>query len=201
MRTTAERGGEQQLAIWGASGVGKSHLLNAACQAASAHQRTAAYLPLKELIEQPPELLLGLEEIAVVAIDDIDLLVDYPDWQFALFNLINRARQSQTSILTASIKNPASLDVLPDLVSRLVWGPVLRVQTPGDELLAEAVTARAQSLSLGMPNEVSRYLLSHYSRELGRLYLALSALDRASLVEQRRLTIPFVKTVLHDLKG
>ena len=117
--------------------LGKSHVLNAVCHAAGACGRTAAYLPLATLIRQSPSLLWGMEQVKVVVVDDLDVLCEQASWQQALFDLINRVRQSDTSLVTASYKNPAALDLLPDLVSRLVWGPVLRLRTPSDSQLAE----------------------------------------------------------------
>ncbi len=198
-RQTARSGGELQLGVWGASGAGKSHLLNAVCHAAGEYDRTAAYVPLADLIEKPPTLLQGTERLDVIAIDDLDLLSDCTGWQRELFNLINRARQSGASIVTASLKNPSALDLLPDLVSRLVWGPVLRLSVAGDALLADALAERAAKLGLAIPDEVVNYLLSRYSREIGSLFAALAALDHASLVEQRRLTVPFAKSVLQGV--
>ena len=197
-RDMAERGSEQQLGIWGAAGVGKSHLLNAVCHAASDCSRTATYLPLSDLIDRAPALLQGLEGVDVIAIDDLERLHARPEWQRELFNLINRVRQQGTSVITASQSNPAALDLLPDLVSRLVWGPVMRLQSPSGDTLADALLARAESLGLTMPVEVVNYLLSHYSRELGRLFTVLDDLNRASLVEQRRPTVPFVRSGLRD---
>ena len=197
-RALAERGSERQLGIWGAHGAGKSHVLSAVCHAASACGRTAAYVPLAVLVGRSPSLLQGMERVEVIAVDDLDALRERPGWQRALFNLINQVRQSDASVVTASYSNPTALDLLPDLVSRLVWGPVLRLQVPGDSQLAGAVRERAVSLGLEMSAKVESYLLSHYSRELGRLFAALAVLDRASLVEQRRLTVPFVRAVLME---
>ena len=197
-RTVAERGSERQLGIWGAHGAGKSHVLNAVCHAAGACGRTATYLPLATLIRQSPSLLWGMEQVKVIVVDDLDVLCEQASWQRALFDLINRVRQADTSLVTASCKNPTALDLLPDLVSRLVWGPVLHLRMPSDSQLAEAVRERAISLGLEISTEVVNYLLSRYSRELGRLFAILAVLDRASLVEQRRLTVPFVRTVLTE---
>lgn len=195
-RETAERGSEVQLGIWGATGAGKSHLLNAICHAAGAFGRTAVYVSLADSTDKSPSLMQGLESVDVIAIDDLDVLHNSADWQSALFDLVNRVRQSGSSIVTASQKNPSALDLLPDLVSRLVWGPVLRLLITGDLLLADALAERAGALGLAMPEEVVHYLLSRYPREIGSLFAALTALDHASLVEQRRLTVPFVKSVL-----
>ena len=171
-------------------------MLNAICHAAGAFGRTAAYVSLTDSIDKSTSTLLGLEGVDVIAIDDLDVLYNCAGWQSALFDLVNRVRQSGSSIVTASQKNPSALDLLPDLVSRLVWGPVMRLLVTGDLLLADALAERARALGLEMPAEVVHYLLSRYPREIGSLLAALTALDHASLVEQRRLTVPFVKSVL-----
>jgi DnaA family protein len=197
-REIAERGSEQQFGIWGATGAGKSHLLNAICHAAFASDRTAAYVSLTDSIDKSPSLLRGLESVDVIAIDNLDVLHNCADWQSAVFDLVNRVRQSGSSIVTASQKNPSALDLLPDLVSRLVWGPVMRLLVTRDLLVADALAERCRALGLTMPAEVVHYLLSRYPREIGNLFAALTALDHASLVEQRRLTVPFVKLVLAE---
>ena len=50
---------------------------------------------------------------------------------------------------------------------------------------------------LELPETTGQYLLTHYPRELRFLCEQLDTLDRASLVEQRKLTIPFIKSVLN----
>mgnify|MGYP001567375959 CR=1 FL=1 len=46
--------------------------------------------------------------------------------------------------------------------------------------------------------KIQKYILNHYPRHMGILFVALDKLDKASLAAQRRLTIPFVKTVLQN---
>ncbi len=47
-----------------------------------------------------------------------------------------------------------------------------------------------------LPPEVSRWLLTQLARDTGSLLAGLEQLDRASLSAKRRLTLPFVKSVL-----
>ncbi|MDE2089589.1 MAG: hypothetical protein KGJ12_06170, partial [Gammaproteobacteria bacterium] len=92
---------------------------------------------------------------------------------------------------------PAELGLrLPDLVSRLGGGPVYALRALDDEAKLAALRLRAMGRGFELPEEVGRYLLRRCPRELGALFNLLDRLDRASLAAQRRLTIPFIKTVL-----
>ena len=48
-----------------------------------------------------------------------------------------------------------------------------------------------------MSEEVAEFMLHHWQRDLPSLFGALQQLDRASLAAKRKLTIPFVKSVLN----
>ena len=68
----AEGRGESQLLIHGAPGTGRTHLLQACCHRAATSGRSAAYLPLAEAVDLPPEMVLGWEQYALVCIDDVE---------------------------------------------------------------------------------------------------------------------------------
>ena len=46
-----------------------------------------------------------------------------------------------------------------------------------------------------LPQQVASYMLKNYSRDMAALFEKLEQLDRVSLQQQRRLTVPFVKAV------
>ena len=189
--------GEQQVYIWGDEGQGKSHLLQAACNFASQNNLTVCYLPANQLIDQDPQIFDGLESLDLICIDDVHSLSGNEQWEKALFNLINRCRENSTSLLFSSQVAPEQLNIrLADLQSRLLWGPVLRLQGLSDEEKFEALRHRALQKGLELPENVADYLMRHYPRDLFGLFERLDKLDTASMASQRRLTIPFVKTVL-----
>jgi len=190
-------GGEQQVFLWSAEGLGKSHLLQAACKMASSHGLTASYLPLDEMPGVTTDILQGIEQLDLVAIDGLDSVLGDLDWELALFSLINQARESAVSLVFAANKNPAELEMmLPDLRSRLTWGPVFQLQPLTDDEKRSALQTRAAARGLELPDNVANYLLENYPRDLFVLFDNMDRLDQASLVQQRRLTIPFVREVL-----
>ncbi len=55
---------------------------------------------------------------------------------------------------------------------------------------------RAERRGMTLVEEVGKYILTHCPRHMSTLFAALDVLDKASLAAQRKLTIPFVKSVL-----
>ncbi|MCW9013328.1 MAG: DnaA regulatory inactivator Hda [Gammaproteobacteria bacterium] len=189
--------GEKQLFIWGEQFIGKSHLLQAVCQLANEKNFTVSYLPFKQVIDYTSEVLDGLEQIDLVCIDDLQLVANKPVWQEKIFDLINRMREANKCLLFAANLPPNELTLqLEDLRSRLNWGPVIKVNDLNDHEKQQALQLRARSRGFELPDQVASFMLNNYARDLSGLFEKLEALDKISLQQQRRLTVPFVKTAL-----
>jgi DnaA-homolog protein len=188
--------GEQQLFFWGGNCCGKSHLLQAVCQLANQQNFTATYLPLKQFINYSPEVFEDLESINLVCIDDVQEIEDRSEWQEKCFDLINRMRTTDNKLLFTASLPPNELNLqLEDLRSRLNWGPVMQIEYLDDAEKQKALQLRASMKGFELPQQVASYMLKNYSRDMPALYEKLEQLDQASLQQQRRLTVPFVKAV------
>ena len=189
--------GERLMYLWGVKGSGKSHLLQACCQAVSA-QQPAIYLPLKTLKEWGTEVLEGVEEQSWISIDDLDAIAGDSIWEEALFHLYNRVKDNgQTTLLISSEFSPASIPVrLPDLRSRLSWGLVIQLDELSDEDKINTLQLHAHKRGFELPTSVGQFLLNRCARNMHDLHALLNRLDEASLMAQRKITIPFVKHVL-----
>lgn len=193
-----ETANESFIFLWGASGSGLTHLLQGACHHAQTLHKSFQYFPLRELAGYAPdELLVGLESLDLVVLDAIDEVITRPDWELAIFNLFNRLRDAGKLLLVAAVHGPQELSVsLPDLKSRLQWGTVFHVHTLDDDQKQAALQFRARARGLELSDEVAVYILQRLPRDMNELFLQLNRLDHASLAEQRKLTIPFVKKIL-----
>lgn len=188
---------EQCTYIWGGTGTGKTHLLQAACQYVASREQTTAYLPLSQAQEFTPAILVGMSELSLVCIDDIHKIAGDNLWETALFTLYNRMREAGTHLLIAGNNSPASLGIkLPDLASRLAWGAVFHLYLLNDEDKLQALQLRANARGMDMSGEVARFLLNRCQRDMPALYAMLDELDHISLSAQRRLTIPFIKDIM-----
>lgn len=187
--------GEPIIYLHGTAGTGKSHLLQAACHLAG---NGALYLPLSELAEYAPgDVLQGVETLDLVCLDDVHAVLARDEWELALFDLCNRARQWGCRLLVAADAAPRALEVkLADLRSRLSWGIVYHLPQADDDAKDAILRFRAGRRGLSMSAEVSAYIVSRAPRSLESLLSLLDTLDKASLAQQRALSIPFVKQTL-----
>lgn len=190
-------GSEGCVYLHGASGTGKSHLLQAASRCFGADGAPVAYVPLGQNLCLSPEVLHGLETLQLVALDDLGAVACKPAWEEGVFHAFNRMRDTGTRVLLSASARPEAIGFqLPDLVSRLQWGLMERLSPMDDEQKLGALRHRARLRGLDLPLDVGRYLLRRQPRDTTSLFRLLEVLDRAALAEQRRLTIPFLRRVL-----
>lgn len=193
----AVAGTESVVFLYGSAGVGKSHLLQAACAAATGAGRRAALLPLAQHASLKPTVIDGWHNYDLVCVDDIGAVAGDAAWEHALFGLYNALRARGGRWIAAGADIPGALGFgLMDLASRLAAGPVFCLQALDDDGRVAALALRAHQRGFELPEEVARYLLKRSPRDMNTLYLVLEELDRASLSQQRKVTIPLLKTII-----
>lgn len=189
---------QQFFYLWGNKGSGKSHLLKGVCQHYLAQQRPALYVPLNKAQYFSPAVLENLEQQALVCLDDLQAVIGNAEWEVAIFDLINRVRETgRTLLIMSADQSPANLPVqLPDLASRLTWGEVYQLTPLNDHQKIEVLQKAAYQRGIELPDETANFLFKRLERDMKTLFNALEKLDQASLQAQRKLTIPFVKEIL-----
>lgn len=188
--------------LWGAPGSGRSHLLQAACHAAEDQGLRAIYLPASELTTDAAAVLEGLEQCRLVALDDLGDLAGHREAELALFDLCNRLTEHEGLLLASAAAAPLSHAwSLADLASRLAAAAVFRLRPLDDGTKLLALQRRARLRGLELPTATARFILSRADRSPEALFGLLDELDLASLVAQRRLTVPFVRHLLARRSG
>jgi DnaA family protein len=182
------------LVLWGEPGTGKTHLLEAACRAAQEQGQAPLYVPLAEKAGLTTALLEDVEQVPLVCVDDIDAVAGDATWEAALFALYERLRTHGGMLVLAAHTSPGAIGLkLADLATRLAAGLVYQLQPLTDEEKIAALRLRARRRGLEMTEEVANYLLTRFPRDMHSLFALLDKLDAATLVAQRRLTIPFLR--------
>ncbi len=184
--------------LHGASGSGRSHLLMAACQAASVAGRRVQYLPLATLADHSAALR-GVAGSELLALDDLGAIAGNRDAEHALFDLYNRARAEGSALLFAADAIPTQLGIeLPDLRSRLGACIQFALKPLDDDERRAVLKAQAAARGIELDDSVLDWLFARYARDLGALLDLLDRLDQASLAAQRRITVPFLRGFLRE---
>ena len=184
--------------ICGPHGTGKTHLLQAVCVQASETVQ-AAYYPMRELATLGTGVLEELPQLACLCIDDVDEITGKREWERALFVVLRDMQERGARLIMSAEMPPALIQwSLPDLGSRCAASAIFQLRALDEEEQQEALKLRAHVRGFDLPDDTARWLLRRFPRDMHTLYELLDALDEASLVAQRRLTVPFIRTVLKE---
>jgi DnaA family protein len=180
-------GSDPGFLIWGASGVGKTHLLRGAV-ALGAERGIEAHFH-----QEPGTVAADLahESAMLVAVDRID----EADAEAAalIFTLYNALKQRGGRLLAASRTPLAVIPLREDLRTRLGWGLVYEALPLADDEKPAALATFARQRGFDLSAEVIDYLLRHGRRDTGSLLAAVTALDRLSLAAKRPITVPLLR--------
>lgn len=155
--------------LWGETGSGKSHLLQA-CKAQN----------------------LTCQNFTVV--DDVHLLNN--EAQIALFNTYNQLKEVGGTLITAGLHAPTQMGLRDDLATRLAWGLVYQLHPLNDAEKALALQNHATERGMRLPSEVVDYCLRYLRRDLSTLMATLDALDEWSLTTKKPVTVPMLRQLL-----
>ena len=199
LQSLARASREPPLWLCGPAGVGKTHLLQATCAAVGSAGGRALYLPLAERHRFAAGMLEGTEELDALLLDDLDAVAGDEDWERALFVAYNELQETGGRLVVAAAEPPAITPwCLPDLRSRLNASTLYLLRRLPEDLHGEALLARARQLGLDLAQEPLTYLQRHGPRSFARLCGLLDAIDRASLADQRKVTVPLIRQVLEQ---
>ena len=197
LRQAAQAAAMPWIFVVGASGCGKTHLLLSACAEAVTHGRSAQYLPLAKLGQKRDAAIRDFGGSDLLALDDVDAIIADSAAQHALFDLYNRAKAENSTLLFAAKATPAQLQLsLADLVSRLSSCTRIVLKPLDENARREAVRQRAGARGLELDDAVLDWLFAHAPRDLGALSALIERMDRESLAAKRRITVPFLRELM-----
>lgn len=190
---------EQQIFLWGEPGTGKTHCLQASCQEANALDKTAFYLSLNPEKLPSPSILEGLESFDLVCFDNIHSICTDAQWEQSFFNFYNLLRDNNKQLILSASCPPKFIDIqLPDLKTRMSWGLTLKLSSLTEEQQLQALIYKADALGFDVPDNVGRFIITHYARDIASIWSILDKVEQATLIAKRKISIPFLKQIMVD---
>lgn len=180
-----------EIYVFGETGRGKTHLLQGAISRTLAKKKNGMYIDCNEPI--PEHVIEYIDQLDWISIDNVNLIGSQ---QHLFFDLYNRGKIAEVSMLISGPTPPNNLSIMKDLKTRLGLAAVFELEELNDDLTREVLKNQMSERNLTIEPKVYEYLFKYYSRNVNILISAINLLDRASLQSKQGITIPFVKKTL-----
>jgi chromosomal replication initiator protein len=199
------------LFLYGGSGLGKTHLLNAiGLLTASAHPNLQVmYVSAEEFMneminsiryDRMPKFREKYRNIGCLLIDDIHFLAGKERTQEEFFHTFNTLHDSGKQIVVSSDKFPKDIPNLEGrLRSRFEWGLIADIQPPEIETKIAIIEKKMQENKISLPSNVAHYIASKVESNIRELEGFLVRICAYSSLTGRKIDLDLVKEVLSKL--
>lgn len=199
------------LFIYGGSGLGKTHLINAiGLLASTSHpdlniMYVSAEAFMNEMInsiryDRMPKFREKYRNIGCLLIDDIQFLAGKDRTQEEFFHTFNTLKDSGKQIVVTSDKFPKDIPNLEGrLRSRFEWGLLADIQPPDIETKIAIIEKKMQEGKIELSQAVKHYIASHVESNIRELEGFLIRISAYSSLTNRTIDLDLVKEVLKKL--
>lgn len=199
--------------IYGTTGVGKTHLVNAIGHAVFEKNPSAKIVYLSseafvnELIaclrhQRMDEFKKRFRKVDVLIVDDVQFLAGRERTQEEFFHTFNTLHEARKQIVLTSDKFPKDIPDLEErLRNRFEWGLTVDIQAPDTETRLAIVQQKAEVEGLSLSSDVAAYLADEVVSNVRELEGALTRLGAHASLTHREITLEFAREVLRPLLG
>ena len=203
-------GAYNPLFIYGPSGLGKTHLLNAIqveikknhpdfnivyvdCEMFTNEIISAVKTATTEQFRQK------YRQADVLLIDDIQFLAGKESTQEEFFHTFNTLHNAGKQIVLASDRPAKEIKSLEErLRTRFEWGLTADIQPPDFETRVAIVKRKAELLNLDLPDDVAEYIANHLKQNIRQLEGAVKKLNAYYMLEGIAPCIGVTTTAIKD---
>lgn len=182
------------LFVFGHSGVGKTHLVNAIGRAIKEQhpEKRVLYLSAHLFHVQfvdairknvTNDFIRFYQQIDVLIIDDIHEFVGMEKTQDTFFHIFNHLKQNGKQIILTCDRPPVDLQGMNErLITRFKWGLLAELQQPDEELRRNILINKIHSNGLDIPTDVIDYISKNVTESVRELEGVLNSLMARSVV-------------------
>jgi chromosomal replication initiator protein len=201
------------LFIYGESGLGKTHLLQAIANYVGEHYPTfvVRYVSTEHFLNQYVDAIRANEmaafkkryrEVDVLLLDDIQLIENKEGLQEELFHTFNTLYQANRQVVFSSDRSPDAIATLEDrLRSRFKSGLITEITSPELETRLAILRKKAESEPVAPPQELLYFIAENISTNIRELEGALIRVLAYASLTKEPLTVDMAERVLGDLIG
>jgi chromosomal replication initiator protein len=201
------------LFIYGATGLGKTHLMQAIAHAVLRREPVTrvAYMGAEQFINEVIEGIHGRNmpefrkhyrsEVDMFLVDDVHFLEGKEMTQEEFFHTFNALHEAGKQIVLTSDRPPKEIPGLESrLVSRFEWGMVADIGQPDLEHRIAILRKKAEQdhLELTIPDDVLRFIAEHVRSSVRELEGCIIKLLLYASLKHREISIELAREALSD---
>jgi chromosomal replication initiator protein len=201
------------LFIYGATGLGKTHLMQAIAHAVLERDGAARvmYMGAEQFINEVIESIHGRTmvefrrqyrtEVDIFLVDDVHFLEGKEMTQEEFFHTFNALHEAGKQIVLTSDRPPKEIPGLESrLVSRFEWGMVADIGQPDLEHRIAILRKKAEQdhLELTIPDDVLRFIAEHVRSSVRELEGCIIKLLLYASLKHREISIDLARDALAD---
>ncbi|MDQ6781795.1 MAG: chromosomal replication initiator protein DnaA [Candidatus Eremiobacteraeota bacterium] len=198
------------LFIYGAVGLGKTHLMHAIGHRVlrSDPRSRVVYVSSETFTNefitaiknnQTVEFRNRYRTVDVLLIDDIQFLEGKEQTQEEFFHTFNTLHEASKQLVISSDRPPKDIQTLENrLRSRFEWGLLTDIQSPDLETREAILRKKAESDGIDVPHEVTSYIAKIIPSNIRQLEGALIKLTAYASLYQQPLTVELAADVLRN---
>ncbi len=201
------------LFIYGATGLGKTHLMQAVAHAVLEQNPTSSvrYLGAEQFINDVIESIHGRkmpdfrkryrEDIDIFLVDDVHFLEGKEMTQEEFFHTFNALHEAGKQIVLTSDRPPKDIPGLEArLISRFEWGMVADIGQPDLEHRIAILRKKSEQdhLEMTMPDDVIRFIAEHVRSSVRELEGCIIKLLLFASLKHREVSIELAREALAD---
>lgn len=197
--------------VYGGSGLGKTHLLQAIGHYVLANQKSArvVYLSSEQFTNEFIDAIQHgtlvkfrkkYRQADVLMIDDIQFLAGKERSQEEFFHTFNTLHDGHKQIVLSSDRPASEIEKLEQrLVSRFEWGMTAELQPPDMETRIAILKKKAEGLHINVEPWVIEFLADRIRNNVRRLEGALMRVASYKSLSDREITRDVIENLLRDI--
>ncbi len=196
------------LFIYGGTGLGKTHLLQAVGNAAIEKGQTVIYVTIEQFMndftfsiknKNMEHFRSKYRKCDVLLIDDIQFLSGKEQTQEEFFHTFNELHNAKKQIVMTSDRLPSQIAGLVDrLKSRFEWGLTADIQIPGLETKIAIIEKKSELNGIALTREIINFIATNLDNSIREIEGVLIRINASASLLNQEITLEMVQGLLKE---
>lgn len=196
------------LFIYGGTGLGKTHLLQAIGNSATEHDKTVIYVTIEQFMndftfslknKNMEHFRAKYRKCDLLLLDDVQFLSGKEETQKEFFHTFNELHTANKQIVMTADKLPSQIAGLEDrLRSRFEWGLTADIKFPELETKIAIIEKKSELNGIALTKDVINYIAANLDNSIREIEGVLIRINANATLLNQEINIDLAKSILKE---